>query len=95
MDRQLAIFAFGRDLGAVDGLVDLEDAVEITLVVLRQQEVALPLALGISADVFVVYYKITDSTAVAAAGGIAALGVLLTFWYGYPAWRARHAVFMT
>jgi hypothetical protein len=56
---------------------------------------ALPLALGISADVFVVYYKITDSMTVAAGGGIAALGVLLTFWYGYPAWRGRHATFMT
>jgi hypothetical protein len=56
---------------------------------------ALPLALGISADVFVVYYKITDSMTVAAGGGIAALGVLVTFWYGYPAWRGRHATIIT
>jgi hypothetical protein len=55
---------------------------------------ALPLALGISADVFVVYYKVSDSMAVAAAAGIAALVVLLGFWYGYPAWRRRGAAAM-
>ena len=56
---------------------------------------ALPLALGISADVFVVYYKVTDSMTVAVGGGLAALGVLLAFWYGYPAWRGRNATPMT
>lgn len=50
---------------------------------------ALPLALGISADVFVVYYKVSDSLSVAAGAGIVALCVLLEFWYGYPAWRKR------
>jgi hypothetical protein len=45
---------------------------------------ALPLAVGISADIAVVAYKITESGAIslAIAGGVAA--VFLAVWYVYP-----------
>jgi hypothetical protein len=49
---------------------------------------ALPLAIGISAAVFVVYYKISESMPVAASAGALALLLLLSFWYGYPLWRS-------
>ena len=50
----------------------------------------LPLAVGIAADVLVVYYKVSESMSVAGSAGILALLVLLWFWYGYPLWRSRH-----
>ena len=50
----------------------------------------LPLAVGIAADVLVVYYKVSESMTVAGSAGILALLVLLWFWYGYPLWRSRH-----
>jgi hypothetical protein len=49
----------------------------------------LPLAGGIAADVFVVYYKVSESMTVSVSAGILALLVLLSFWYGYPLWRSR------
>jgi uncharacterized protein DUF6328 len=49
---------------------------------------ALPLAAGISADVFVVFYKISGSSTLAATVSLFAFTVLLGFWYGYPLWRA-------
>jgi hypothetical protein len=49
---------------------------------------ALPLAAGISADVFVVFYKITESPVVASTVGVIAFGLLIGFWYAYPLWRA-------
>jgi hypothetical protein len=49
---------------------------------------ALPLAAGISADVFVVFYKITESPVVASTVGVIAFGLLVGFWYAYPLWRA-------
>src|ERR1700682_6605964 len=49
---------------------------------------ALPLAAGISADVFVVFYKITESPVVASPIGVVAFGLLIGFWYAYPLWRA-------
>ena len=49
----------------------------------------LPLAVGIAADVFVVYYKVSESSTAAVSAGILALLVLLWFWYGYPLWRSR------
>ena len=45
---------------------------------------ALPLALGISADILVVVFKITESGSVSAAVGMAAAAVFLSAWYLYP-----------
>jgi hypothetical protein len=49
---------------------------------------ALPLAVGISAEVFVVFYKITENPVVASTVGVIAFGLLIGFWYAYPLWRA-------
>jgi hypothetical protein len=49
----------------------------------------LPLAIGIAADIFVVYYKISESMTAAVSAAILALLVLLSVWYGYPLWRRR------
>jgi hypothetical protein len=51
----------------------------------------LPLAMGIAADVFVVYYNVSESMTVAVSAGVPGLLVLLSFWYGYPLWRSRTA----
>jgi hypothetical protein len=45
---------------------------------------ALPLALGISGDISVVVFKITESGSVSAAVGIAAAAAFLSAWYLYP-----------
>jgi len=45
---------------------------------------ALPLALGISADIAVVVFKITESGAISAAIASAAAAVFVTAWYIYP-----------
>ena len=45
---------------------------------------ALPLALGISGDISVVVFKITESGLVSAAVGLAAAAVFLSAWYLYP-----------
>jgi hypothetical protein len=45
---------------------------------------ALPLALGISADIAVVVYKITESGAISFAIASAATGVFVIAWYIYP-----------
>ncbi|MGY2903649.1 hypothetical protein ACVWVY_002670 [Bradyrhizobium sp. URHC0002] len=45
---------------------------------------ALPLALGISGDISVVVFKITESGSVSAAVGVAAAAVFLSAWYLYP-----------
>jgi hypothetical protein len=51
---------------------------------------SIPLALGISADVAVVFFKTTDDTFVALSAGVLALVSLLAFWLVYPIWlRAR------
>ena len=50
---------------------------------------ALPLAMGIAADVVVVFYKVSSSMPIAAAAGVMAFIMLLGFWYAYPAWHAR------
>jgi hypothetical protein len=47
----------------------------------------IPLAVGIAADVAVVFFKAMESTDVAVAAGAGALAVLLGFWFAYPAWR--------
>jgi hypothetical protein len=53
---------------------------------------SIPLAVGISSDVAVVFFKTTESTAIALGAGAAALVALLGFWLAYPLWhRVRHA----
>lgn len=47
---------------------------------------AFPLAIGIAADVAVVFYKVTESGGVTAAAGCAAAALLLGVWYVWPAW---------
>jgi Family of unknown function (DUF6328) len=48
---------------------------------------SVPLALGIAADVAVVFYKAIGDESVALASGVASLLVLLGLWLGYPFWR--------
>jgi membrane associated rhomboid family serine protease len=51
---------------------------------------AAPLAVGIAADVAVVFYKITGSAGITAAAGGAAFALLAGVWFAWPAWlRAR------
>ena len=45
---------------------------------------ALPLALGISGDISVVVFKITESGSVATVVGMAAAAIFLSAWYLYP-----------
>jgi len=53
---------------------------------------SLPLALGISADVYVVFLKITDSAAASIVASLAMLLAMLLLWYLYPMWlRGRRA----
>jgi hypothetical protein len=48
---------------------------------------SVPLAIGIAADVAVVFFKVTESTAAASAAGTIAIIILFGFWLAYPAWR--------
>jgi magnesium-transporting ATPase (P-type) len=51
---------------------------------------SLPLALGIAADVYVVFLKVTRSATITAATSLALLLAMLLLWYLYPIWlRAR------
>jgi hypothetical protein len=52
---------------------------------------ALPLAIGMAADVAVVFYKITQSFSSSFGAGAAALALLLGMWFGYPTWL-RHSL---
>ena len=53
---------------------------------------SIPLAIGISSDVAVVFFKTTENTLVALVAGAAALIALLGFWLVYPVWhRVRSA----
>jgi Family of unknown function (DUF6328) len=45
---------------------------------------SVPLALGIAADVAVVFYKAIENESVAMASGLSSLLVLLGLWLGYP-----------
>ena len=47
---------------------------------------SLPLALGIAADVYVVFLKITHSTAITVTAGLTLLVAMLLLWYFYPIW---------
>ena len=50
----------------------------------------LPLALGVAADVYVVFVKITHSTPSAIAASLVLLLAMLSLWFLYPIWlRAR------
>jgi hypothetical protein len=52
---------------------------------------SIPLAIGISSDVAVVFFKTTESTSIALGAGAAALLALLGFWLAYPLLhRVRH-----
>jgi hypothetical protein len=51
---------------------------------------SLPLALGIAADVYVVFLKITHSIALALAAGLTLLLAMLLLWYLYPMWLRAH-----
>jgi Family of unknown function (DUF6328) len=51
---------------------------------------SLPLALGIAADVYVVFLKITHSIAIALAAGLTLLLAMLLLWYLYPMWLRAH-----
>ena len=51
---------------------------------------SLPLALGIAADVYVVFLKITHSRALTVSASLMLLLIMLGLWYLYPIWlRAR------
>jgi hypothetical protein len=51
---------------------------------------SIPLAIGISGDVAVVFFKTTENTVIALSAGAIALVALLAFWLIYPIWhRAR------
>jgi Family of unknown function (DUF6328) len=51
---------------------------------------SLPLALGIAADVYVVFLKVTHSVAITAATSLAVLLAMLLLWYLYPIWLRAH-----
>jgi hypothetical protein len=53
-----------------------------TLVVMA----ACPLAMGIAADVAVVFFQATQNRGISGSAGVAALGLLLGAWLAYPAW---------
>jgi Family of unknown function (DUF6328) len=48
---------------------------------------AFPLALGISADVYVVFFEVSKSAKIGAVTAFVALAVLLGLWFAYPTWR--------
>jgi uncharacterized protein DUF6328 len=53
---------------------------------------SIPLAIGISGDVAVVFFKTTGDTVIALSAGAIALFALLAFWLAYPLWhRVRQA----
>jgi uncharacterized protein DUF6328 len=53
---------------------------------------SIPLAIGIAADVAVVFFKATESANAAVAAGVAALIALLGFWLIYPAWHRHYRI---
>jgi hypothetical protein len=55
---------------------------------------AIPLAVGIAADVAVVFFKATESTDVAVAAGAGALALLLVFWLAGLASQLRYSSFL-
>jgi len=52
----------------------------------------LPLALGIAADVYVVFFKISRSAAFALVASSVLLLAMLALWYFYPMWLRTSGV---
>jgi hypothetical protein len=52
---------------------------------------SVPLAIGIAADIAVVFFKVTESSMTASIAGMTALSALLAFWLAYPAWRRNRS----
>ena len=52
---------------------------------------SIPLAIGIAADIAVVFFKVTDDMKSASVAGALALGVLVAVWLGFPMWRRNSA----
>ena len=50
-----------------------------------------PLALGIAADIYVVFLQISGQASIALAPAISSLLVLLGLWFAYPGWRRMSA----
>jgi hypothetical protein len=48
---------------------------------------AFPLALGIAAEVYVVFFKITSAVTPSAIAGGVACAIMMAVWFVYPAWR--------
>ncbi|MBO0755679.1 MAG: hypothetical protein J2P54_07445 [Bradyrhizobiaceae bacterium] len=48
---------------------------------------ACPLAIGISADVYVVFFEVSRSKSVATMAALLSFAVLLCLWFVYPVWR--------
>jgi hypothetical protein len=62
-------------------------AVALAVILLMTPAAVHRLAIGISSDVAVVFFKTTESTGVALGAGAAALAALLGFWLAYPLWH--------
>jgi hypothetical protein len=45
------------------------------------------LALGIAADIYVVFFQISGQAGIALAAAVSSLLVLLGLWFAYPVWR--------
>src|SRR5437764_2364479 len=52
---------------------------------------SIPLAIGVAADVAVVFFKTTGDTVIALGAGAIALVSLLAFWLVYPLWHRSRA----
>ena len=48
---------------------------------------ACPLALGISGDMYVVFFEVSRNTNIAALAALFSLLLLLGLWFAYPMWR--------
>ena len=50
-----------------------------------------PLALGIAADIYVVFLQISGQAGIALAAAISSLACCLACWFAYPGWRRMSA----
>jgi hypothetical protein len=46
-----------------------------------------PLAFGVSADVYVVFFAVSASLWIAASAALLSLAILVGLWFAYPIWR--------
>ena len=44
----------------------------------------MPLAIGIAADMLVVFYRVSGSAAISSTVGLVTLALLFGVWFGYP-----------